>query len=119
MGWGGGELDETADTKTTSSTHSPSFIRFCTQFSFRRRSENMADADAVEASWAYLPEPIFLHLAGFIDVGDVLSMSATCSSWNYQCQDDYLWKRLFRRDFKVDPSIGLRPGKVRHHRNAM
>lgn len=67
-------------------------------------------ADAEETSWAYLPEPIFLHLSAYTAVEDLLRMCATCRNWNLMGQDDYLWKRLFRRDFKVDPSIGLRPG---------
>lgn len=67
---------------------------------------------AEETSWAYLPEPIFLHLASYTSVEDLLSMCGTCRQWYGLCQDDYLWKKLFRRDFKVDPSIGLRPGKI-------
>lgn len=62
------------------------------------------------SSWQYLPDPVFLQLTAYLSVQDVLQMSVTCRNWWEMSQDDYLWKRLFRRDFKVSPSIGLRPG---------
>lgn len=62
--------------------------------------------------WEFVPDPIFLQLTGFLSVQDVLNMSGTCKSWYQMAQDDYLWKRLFRRDFKVSSNIGLKPGTI-------
>lgn len=60
--------------------------------------------------WACLPGEIFLEVATHLLVRDVLNMGAACQNWHDLAQDDYLWKQLFRRDFKVDRNIGLRPG---------
>lgn len=68
--------------------------------------------DDEAGAWEFVPDPIFLQLTGYLSVQDVLNMSATCKSWFQMAQDDYLWKRLFRRDFKVSPNIGLKPGTI-------
>lgn len=71
----------------------------------------MDDSDGGGGCWEYLPDPVFLQICGLLTVNDVVSMARSCKSWYELSQDDYLWKRLFRRDYKVSPSIGLRPGK--------
>lgn len=64
-----------------------------------------------EGQWEYLPDPVYLQVTAFLTVQDLVHMSRTCRTWHGMAQDDYLWKRLFRRDFKISLSIGLRPGK--------
>lgn len=76
-------------------------------------SASASDSDIPISGWQYLPDPVFLQcVSSYLSVGDLVRMSQTCRSWWAKSQDDYLWKRLFRRDFKVSPSIGLRPGKL-------
>ena len=67
--------------------------------------------EVVSSQWDLLPEPIFLQVASLLSVSDLVNVSRTCRRWWDLSKDDYLWKRLFRRDFKVSPSIGLRPGR--------
>lgn len=75
-------------------------------------SDRVTCDDSCNSCWAFLPDPVFLQcVSSYLSVGDLINMSLTCRSWWDKAQDDYLWKRLFRRDFKVSSSIGLRPGE--------
>lgn len=60
--------------------------------------------------WNFIPEPILLRILTLLPVRDVLNVSECCSRWNDISKDDYLWKKIFQRDFKVDRSIPLKPG---------
>lgn len=60
--------------------------------------------------WNFIPEPILLRILTLLPVRDVLNVSECCCRWNDITKDDYLWKKIFQRDFKVDRSIPLKPG---------
>lgn len=61
--------------------------------------------------WSFIPDPILLRIALLLPVRDVLNVSKCCHRWNEIIKDDYLWRKLFQRDFKVDRLIPLKPGK--------
>lgn len=61
--------------------------------------------------WNYIPEPILLKILAQLPVRDILNASECCRRWNDISKDDYLWKKLFQRDFKIDKTIALKPGK--------
>lgn len=61
--------------------------------------------------WDYIPDPILLKILTHLHVRDILNVSECCRRWNDICKDNYLWKKVFQRDFKVDKSIALKPGK--------
>lgn len=60
--------------------------------------------------WSLLPEPVLLKIFYKLSPQDILNAGQSCIRWNEIARDDYLWKRLFHRDFKVDKNVGLRPG---------
>lgn len=64
-----------------------------------------------DESWSLIPEPVLLNILGQLSPIDVLRAGCSCVRWNTISKDDYLWKRLFQRDFKVDRNIGLKPGE--------
>ena len=51
------------------------------------------------ACWDSLPDPIFLIMLRGLQIKDIIACSEVCSNWNEVCQDNLLWKYLFRRDF--------------------
>lgn len=61
--------------------------------------------------WDYIPDPVLLKILTQLPVRDILNVSECCRRWNDISKDDYLWKKVFQRDFKVDKSIALKPGK--------
>lgn len=61
--------------------------------------------------WNYIPEPILLNILAQLPVRDILNASECCRRWNDISKDDYLWKKVFQRDFKIDKTIALKPGK--------
>lgn len=61
--------------------------------------------------WDFIPEPILLKILTQLPVRDILNVSESCKRYNDISKDDYLWKKVFRRDFKVDKSIPLKPGE--------
>lgn len=60
--------------------------------------------------WNFIPDPILLKILAQLPVRDILNVSECCRRWNDISKDDYLWKKVFPRDFKVDKSISLKPG---------
>lgn len=62
--------------------------------------------------WDFIPDPILLKILTQLPVHDILNVSECCRRWNDIVKDDYLWKKVFHRDFKVDKSIALKPGKL-------
>lgn len=65
--------------------------------------------------WDYIPDPILLKILAQLPVRDILNASECCRRWNDITKDDYLWKKVFQRDFKVDKTIALKPGKDNFH----
>lgn len=63
--------------------------------------------------WDFIPDPILLNILTQLSVRDILNVSECCRRWNDISKDDYLWKKVFQRDFKVDKSIALKPGNKR------
>lgn len=60
--------------------------------------------------WDYIPDPILLKILAQLRVRDILNASECCRRWNDISKDDYLWKKVFQRDFNVDKTIALKPG---------
>lgn len=61
--------------------------------------------------WDYIPDPILLKILAQLPVRDILNASECCRRWNDISKDDYLWKKVFQRDFKVDKTIAIKPGE--------
>lgn len=61
--------------------------------------------------WNFIPDPVLLKILNLLSVRDILNVSECCRRWNDITKDDYLWKRIFQRDFKVNRTIPLKPGE--------
>lgn len=54
--------------------------------------------------WAYLPEPVLYQILSYFDYKELLIVGSVCKNWYNGSRDEFLWKRLFYLNFKVDPS---------------
>lgn len=63
------------------------------------------------SNWSLVPEPVFLTILNLLTAREILNAGECCRRWNDITKDDYLWKKIFQRDFKVDSVIGLKPGE--------
>lgn len=66
--------------------------------------------DDTAGCWSLIPEPVFLKILNHLTARDILQAGECCRRWNDISRDDFLWKKVFQRDFKVDRTIGLKPG---------
>lgn len=73
-------------------------------------SDKNIDEDSL-SHWNLIPEPVLLKILNSLTARDILNASECCHRWNFIARDNYLWRKIFQRDFKVDPAIGLKPGK--------
>lgn len=60
--------------------------------------------------WECIPEPILIEIFSFLSAKSILNAGETCSSWFKISHDDFLWKRIFKRDFKCRKP-DLKPGE--------
>lgn len=69
------------------------------------------DEDDEESFWNLIPEPVLLNILFYLKPLDILSAGLCCRRWNKISQDDFLWRKIFQRDFKIERNIGLKPGE--------
>lgn len=79
----------------------------------RSESCDIDESDYVwnNTDWCFIPEPVLVKILNLLPVRDILNVSECCPRWNDITKDDYLWKKVFQRDFNVDRSIPLKPGE--------
>ncbi len=59
------------------------------------------EAEEDPETWGHLVEPVLDMVLSHLTARQVLDCGLVCKSWNMASRDNLLWKRLFRRDFKV------------------
>ncbi|XP_059612556.1 F-box/WD repeat-containing protein 5 [Phlebotomus argentipes] len=69
-----------------------------------------SEQEEMYSNWHLIPEPILLKIFFLLTPREILNAGETCRRWCDISRDDYLWRKLFNRDFKVDRNIGLKPG---------
>lgn len=60
--------------------------------------------------WCVVPEEVFLKILYCLTPKEVLNVGLCCKRWNTITKDDFLWKKMFHRDFKIDIHISIKPG---------
>lgn len=73
--------------------------------------EDEVDDASNNYGWALIPEPVLLTILRKLSHKDIVQASACCQRWNDIAKDDFLWRQLFQRDFKVAVDIALKPGE--------
>uniref|UniRef100_A0A0K8ULT4 F-box/WD repeat-containing protein 5 n=1 Tax=Bactrocera latifrons TaxID=174628 RepID=A0A0K8ULT4_BACLA len=86
---------------------------------FYKKSEvNNSDGDdnfcntnkSNKSKWWSIPEPILFRIYWLLPIKDLLNAGATCKRWFTLSNDELMWKQKFLLHYKVDPTIGLKPG---------
>lgn len=71
----------------------------------------LEEDSAYSYGWALVPEPVLLSILRRLSHKDIVRASGCCQRWNDIAKDDFLWRQLFQRDFKVAVDIPLKPGE--------
>lgn len=77
---------------------------------FQEESED-EDSAVNSYGWALIPEPVLLTILRKLSHKDIVRASECCQRWNDIAKDDFLWRLMFQRDFKVAIDIALKPGE--------
>ncbi|XP_066582854.1 F-box/WD repeat-containing protein 5 [Prorops nasuta] len=63
-------------------------------------------------NWYYMPDSILLSIFQYLTPKELLQAGKVCRTWNRVSHDEFLWKDLFYSTYKVDPDVGIMPGKT-------
>ena len=75
------------------------------------KSENTIVVTKVSNYFFFHTDHVFLQICNQLSTTDILRASQCCRRWNVLAKDDFLWKKLFQRDFKVEKNINIKQGK--------
>ncbi|CAG5108873.1 Similar to Fbxw5: F-box/WD repeat-containing protein 5 (Mus musculus) [Cotesia congregata] len=70
------------------------------------------DFESCNDNWYFMPDSILLSIFSLLTPKEVVSAGLVCKHWYRVSQDELLWKQLFYRTYKIDPSVGIMPGKI-------
>ncbi|CAL7939351.1 unnamed protein product [Xylocopa violacea] len=63
-------------------------------------------------NWYYMPDSVLLNIFQYLTPRELTIAGEVCKSWHRVSLDEFLWKDLFYQIYKIDPDIGIMPGKV-------
>ncbi|XP_070581680.1 F-box/WD repeat-containing protein 5-like [Ptychodera flava] len=63
-----------------------------------------------ENLWLCLPDSLLLNIFSYLSSVDLLRACQSCKHWSHVGHDEFLWKRLFFFELKIDRSLPLRRG---------
>ncbi|XP_065567119.1 F-box/WD repeat-containing protein 5-like [Artemia franciscana] len=66
-------------------------------------------------SWEYITDAVFIKILDLIDIEDISNVSKVCRRWKELCLDEYFWKKRLLKDWKIDPTIGIKKGALSWH----
>ncbi|XP_018048863.1 PREDICTED: F-box/WD repeat-containing protein 5 isoform X1 [Atta colombica] len=75
---------------------------------YSSRSEGESD----EFNWYVMSDSILLSIFQYLTPRELLTAGEVCRSWFRVSRDEFLWKYLFYRTYKIDPDVGIVPGKT-------
>ncbi|XP_018372770.1 PREDICTED: F-box/WD repeat-containing protein 5 isoform X2 [Trachymyrmex cornetzi] len=65
-----------------------------------------------EFNWYVMSDSILLSIFQYLTPRELLTAGEVCQSWFRVSRDEFLWKYLFYRTYKIDPDVGIVPGKT-------
>ncbi|KAH0955613.1 hypothetical protein HN011_000454 [Eciton burchellii] len=75
-------------------------------------SECLSQQSEGNINWYYMPDSILLIIFQYLTPKELMTAGEVCRSWHRVSRDEFLWKYIFYRTYKVDPDIGIMPGKT-------
>uniref|UniRef100_A0A0P6G366 F-box/WD repeat-containing protein n=1 Tax=Daphnia magna TaxID=35525 RepID=A0A0P6G366_9CRUS len=61
---------------------------------------------------SHLPDHVLLQIFRYLKAEDILNLSSVSQTWYRVSKDELLWKSLVKRDWNVNPTIGIAPGQT-------
>ncbi|KAK2587588.1 hypothetical protein KPH14_003716 [Odynerus spinipes] len=65
-----------------------------------------------DENWYYMPDSILLSIFQYLTPKELVTAGEVCRSWHKVSRDEFLWRDLFYRTYKIDSDIGIIPGKT-------
>ncbi|XP_011170787.1 F-box/WD repeat-containing protein 5 [Solenopsis invicta] len=65
-----------------------------------------------ELNWYVMSDSILLSIFQYLTPKELMTAGEVCRSWYRVSRDEFLWKYLFYRTYKIDPDVGIVPGKT-------
>ncbi|XP_071563306.1 F-box/WD repeat-containing protein 5 isoform X1 [Temnothorax nylanderi] len=65
-----------------------------------------------DLNWYVMSDSILLSIFQYLSPRELMTAGAVCRSWYRVSRDEFLWKYLFYRTYKIDPDVGIVPGKT-------
>ncbi|XP_024867639.1 F-box/WD repeat-containing protein 5 isoform X2 [Temnothorax curvispinosus] len=65
-----------------------------------------------DLTWYVMSDSILLSIFQYLSPRELMTAGAVCRSWYRVSRDEFLWKYLFYRTYKIDPDVGIVPGKT-------
>lgn len=91
---------------------------------YQTTSENVSDTDnsseclsqqsESDVNWYYMLDSILLSIFQYLTPKELMIAGEVCRSWHRVSRDEFLWKYLFYRTYKIDPDVGIMPGMFHH-----
>ncbi|GAB1869324.1 F-box/WD repeat-containing protein 5 [Camponotus japonicus] len=75
-------------------------------------SECSSQQSEGDINWYYMPDSILLSIFQYLSPKELTIAGEVCRSWHRVSRDEFLWKYLFYRTYKIDPDVGIVPGKT-------
>lgn len=63
-----------------------------------------------ELNWYVMSDSILLSIFQYLTPKELTTAGEVCRSWYRVSRDEFLWKYLFYRTYKIDPDVGIVPG---------
>lgn len=74
-------------------------------------SECLSQQSEGDDNWYYMPDPVLLIIFQYLTPRELMTAGEVCRSWHRVSCDEFLWKDLFYQTYKIDPDVGIMPGR--------
>ncbi|KAG5322483.1 FBXW5 protein, partial [Pseudoatta argentina] len=71
-----------------------------------------SEGESGEFNWYVMSDSILLSIFQYLTPRELLTAGEVCRLWFRVSRDEFLWKYLFYRTYKIDPDVGIVPGKT-------
>jgi len=100
-------MDDVEDTAQTDQTSDEDVSESDDGSEYSSRSEG-------DLNWYIMSDSILLSIFQYLTPRELMTAGEVCQSWYRVSRDEFLWKYLFYRTYKIDPDVGIMPGMSRH-----
>ncbi|XP_026672094.1 F-box/WD repeat-containing protein 5 isoform X2 [Ceratina calcarata] len=78
----------------------------------KSEDESEGSTTSQGSDWHYMPDTVLLNIFQYLTPRELTIAGEVCKSWYRVSHDEFLWKDLFYQTYKIDPDIGIKPGKT-------